>query len=307
MKKKVLVTGGSGFVGANLTRRLLAHGYEVHAIVRKGGNIWRLKGISNKINVYPGALDNLQKLERLIKKVNPRLIFHLSTYGSYPKQQNIQAMIDTNLTCTLDLLMASKEINYDRLIITGSSSEYGKKRRPMKESDIPEPNNFYAVTKVAETHLAQVFAKTYQKPVTILRLFNVYGPFEEEGRLVRSVIESALSLRPILLGSGEEARDLIYIEDVVDALLAAAKRKNIGPGEVFNIGTGVQTTILELAKQVVGLTKSSSKIKLNAYPGRPWDTKHWAADMIKTKNQLRFKARHNLLSGLTKTIEWYKK
>lgn len=123
---------------------------------------------------------------------------------------------------------------------------------------------------------------------------------------MRSVIESAITNSPIQLASGKEARDLIFIDDVVDAYMNTLQN-NAFRGEVFNIGTGIQTSILQLARKVKRLVNSGSRIQLNAYPGRPWDTYHWKADMQKTKRYFGWTSTYTLEHGLKETIAWYRK
>lgn len=306
MNKTVLITGGSGFIGANIVRRFIRNGADVHIIVRKDANIWRIKDLQKKLTIYRDILPKKSSLTALFKKIEPYAVFHLAIYGSYPSQKSSSQMININLCTTLSLLESLIHIPVKRIIIAGSSSEYGKKYLPMRETDALEPNNMYGATKAAQTLVSSAFAKIHNKPVTILRLFNVYGYYEEKGRLVRSVIESALKNEIIKLATGEEARDLIFTEDIADAFIAAMESESAF-GEIFNIGTGRQTTIKQLAEQVIKLTKSSSKISFNAYQGRVWDSTHWVADMTKTHKTLHWKAKYSLSDGLKKTIEWYRK
>jgi polyisoprenyl-phosphate glycosyltransferase len=306
MISKVFVTGAAGFVGANLIHRLINENYDVHIAVRNGGSLWRLSDVIKKIHIHEGILNQKTKLHQTLKKIQPVGIFHLAAYGSYPKQSDNELMISTNITGLLNLLEACREIKYHRFAIAGSSSEYGKKIHPMKESDYTEPNNMYAVTKVSATNLAVYFGKTFHKPVNILRLFSVYGYLEEEGRLVRSVIQQALNNQPIKLATGKEARDFIFVEDIATAFLHTLKVKRSLEGEIFNLGTGIETTVLKLAKRIIYLTGSKSKICLNTYVGRPWDTFHWKADINKTRRILGFTASTKLDDGLKKTIQWYK-
>lgn len=304
MGRKAIVTGGSGFIGANLVNKLLEKKFQVHIITRENGDLWRLNDIKNKITVHQGILNDCVSLKKLFKKNSPFTIFHLAAYGSYPFQQDVETMIDVDIKTTYRLLECLRQTKYDNLIIAGSSSEYGKKSKLMDELDLLEPNNFYAAAKAAQTHFCQVFAKTYNMSLIILRLFNVYGPFEEEGRLVRSVIESVLNNKPVRLATGKEARDFIYVEDVADAFVYAASKKKI-KGEIFNIGTGKQTTIKTLAQEVFRLMKMKPKILLNAYKGRKWDSYNWKADVDKTNKILGWKSNVSLEEGLLKTIKWY--
>lgn len=305
MKKQIVVTGGNGFIGATLVRRLLKNNYDIHVLIRKGANLWRLQEIIKQITIHEDILVKKNSLKKILSSISPFAIFHLATYGSYPFQSDVKRMIEINLMGTLYLLESLSEIPYSHCVVAGSSSEYGKKDHPMHESDILEPNNYYGALKTTQTHLCQVYAKTNHKPLTILRLFNVYGYYEEKGRLVRSVIESALKKEPIFLATGKEARDLIFVEDVADAFVTTLRRKPF-EGEVFNIGTGIQSTIKKLAKLVLKLTKNEVPIKLGAYPGRTWDTTCWVADMKKTYSLLKWKPKYSLEHGLKKTIIWYK-
>ncbi|OGG04269.1 hypothetical protein A2Z33_03920 [Candidatus Gottesmanbacteria bacterium RBG_16_52_11] len=307
MKQTAVVTGASGFVGSNIVRRLLTDGYRVHALVRKGGDPWRLVGLRNKLVLHEGVLDSKSRLTALMHKVRPQAVFHLATYGSYPTQIDLSRVIRVNVNGTANLLESTLRVPYTRLIVAGSSSEYGKKDVPMREDDAVDPNNMYAAAKTAATTLARTFARVYRKPVTIFRLFSVYGPGEEKGRLVRSVIESALAGEPVRLASGREARDLIYTADIADAFVyTAGLKRQIPDGEIFNIGTGVQTTIRELAQKVIRLTGSKSEIKLNAYAGRLWDAYTWKADTAKTRSEIGWTATTGLTDGLKKTIDWYR-
>ncbi len=306
MNKIILVTGGTGFIGANLVRFLINNGDRVNILVRKGGSLWRIQDIRDKVIIHESPLLDYKMLSTLLKKISPQWIFHLATYGSYPSQQDLKQMLEVNTDGTANLLLSTLNIPYESLVVTGSSSEYGKKDKPMNEYDYLDPNNFYAATKASQTHLCTTFSSVHHKPVAILRLFSVYGAFEEKGRLVRSVIESAIQNKPILLSTGKEARDFIYVEDVVDALISTAKLTHKRKGEIINIGSGTQYTTKDLVEMVTKLSNSKSRIILGAYPGRPWDVTKWVADTGKATSLLNWKPRYNLEEGLKKTIAWYR-
>jgi nucleoside-diphosphate-sugar epimerase len=306
MKRPIIVTGAGGFVGANIVHRLVDDGFTVHALVRGDSNLWRLDNIKNKLIIHSGLLHEPVKLKHAIDKIKPLAIYHLATYGSYPKQTDVNQMVATNVTALINLLDATQDIPYVRFLVSGSSSEYGKKNTPMKESDIPKPNNMYAACKLAATNIILMHARAKAKPITVLRLFNVYGPYEEPGRLVRNVIAWVLSSQPIKLATGREARDFIYVSDVADAFIQATRIDRKLDGEIFNIGTGRQTTIKQLAREVIRLTRLKVPIQTGVYEGRVWDSFRWQADTAKTRKILKWKASVSLESGLQKTITWYK-
>src|SRR5581483_3388167 len=146
-------------------------------------------------------------------------------------------MIETNIIATKNLLFASQDIPYSCFINTGSSSEYGLKRHPMKETDFLEPLSYYAVTKASATLLCQAFAKLHNKPIITFRLFSVYGPLENKTRFIPSAISAGIHDTVLPLTEGIVRRDFIYIDDVIDAYIHATHLP-AKPGEIYNIGTG---------------------------------------------------------------------
>ncbi len=200
---------------------------------------------------------------------------------------------------------ASSDIPYKLFVNTGSSSEYGYKPKPMKEIDVLVPDSFYAATKASGTLLTQVFARKYQKPICTFRLFSVYGPYEEPTRFVPIVISSAIQKTPVQITAGKICRDFIYVDDVVSAYIRAMNRK-ITPGEIFNIGTGLQFSNDEIAR-VIKKINLSLIVQKGAFPKRLWDTGFWVADISKTKKLLGWKPQYTLEKGLKKTYAWIDK
>ncbi|MDO8521214.1 MAG: NAD-dependent epimerase/dehydratase family protein, partial [bacterium] len=301
---KAFITGISGFVGAGLARRLLKEGHEVHGLVRSSTNLWRLEEIKTSLRLHEGDLLNKESMIRALQVAKPDVVFHPATYGAYPAQKDKRKILETSVFSTLTLLEAAKDVGVSMFLNTGSSSEYGTKDHPMQEGERIDPNSYYAVGKAAQTLLCQHFAHEEKFPVATLRLFSVYGQYEEPGRLVPTVILNAIQGKDISLADPRIARDFIYLEDVVDAYLIATKRPDLA-GEIFNVGTGVQTTLNEFAHAVVAETKSGAKIVAGAYEKRDFDTFTWVADMEKTKKLLGFSARYNLTAGLKESIVWF--
>ncbi len=303
---KFFITGIAGFIGAGLARALLQGGAEVHGLVRSSSDLWRISDIQSKLHLHTGDLLDENSIRSAMKDAKPEVLFHLGVYGSHPAHEKDKDMImRTSLWSTTKLLDIAKEQGVGMVINTGSSSEYGTKNHPMREDEFIEPNSYYAVGKAAQTLYCQQFAREEKLPVITLRLFAVYGPYEDPTRFIPMLIMKALANEDVPLVDPNIARDFIYLDDVVDAYLAAAKRPDIS-GEVFNVGTGIQHTIKETFDTAVALTGSTSKPVIGAYANRSFDTHTWVADANKMRVDLSITPQYTLESGLRATINWAK-
>lgn len=305
-RKSILITGGAGFIGANLIRELLRQNFNINLILKKSTDLWRIKEVLNKVKIYHADLLNKKKLTEIIGKINPSFIIHLATYSNYHNQSSAEEMIDINIKGTLNLLLASKNIDYKIFINTGSSSEYGIKNKLMNESDSLDPISFYAATKASATLLCQVFAREYRKPIVTLRPFSVFGPYEEESRFVPTIIKAMLKNKPIKITPGNQRRDFIYVKDIIDIYFKALSCGKKLSGQILNMGTGIEYTNDEVVEALSKITSKKVKIEKGAYPKRLWDTQHWVADISKTEKILKWKPQNTLLEGLKKTYDWYK-
>lgn len=306
-RKSILITGGAGFIGTNLIRELIRLKYDISLVLKASSNLWGIKEVLNKVKVYHVDLLNKKKLTKIVSKINPNFIIHLATYSNYRRETGVEEMIDININGTLNLLLASKNINYELLINTGSSSEYGIKEKPMQENDLLEPISFYAATKSSATLLCQVFAKEYKKPIVTLRPFSVFGPYEEEDRFIPTIIKAAIDNKSIKLTEGKIRRDFIYVKDVVDIYvktLSYGKKLSV---QILNVGTGIEYTNDEVVQTLFKVANKKVRIEKGAYPPRLWDTSHWVADTSKTKKILKWKPKFNLKKGLEETYKWYHK
>lgn len=304
---KVFITGIAGFVGAGLARAMLADGAEVHGLVRTSSDLWRLEGIQEQLHLHTGDLLDAASMQAALKVAKPDVLFHLGVYGAYPAHQKDKELIlRTSVLSTMALLDAAKEQGVGVVINTGSSSEYGNKNHPMREDELIEPNSYYAVGKAAQTLLCQQFAREEKLPIITLRLFSVYGPFEEPTRFIPTLLTKTLANQDVPLADPSIARDYIYLDDVVDAYRAAAKKPELS-GEIFNVGSGVQHTLQEAFDMAVRVTGSTSKAVSGAYAKRDFDTNKWVADASKTREKLGVTPKFSFEQGLSATVEWVKK
>jgi len=306
LKKEILVTGGAGFIGANLARKLIELNYRINLVLKKSSNTWRIKDVLDKVKIYHIDLLDKNKLIRTVSKINPAFIIHLATYSNYCSQSDVEPMMEANIKGTLNLLIASKNINYKLFINTGSSSEYGIKNKPMSEKDFIEPISFYAAAKASATLLCQAFAKEHKKSIVTLRPFSVYGPYEEKNRFIPTIIKAVIENKPIKLTPGNQRRDFIYVQDVVDIYIKTISCGKKLSGHILNMGTGIEYTNDEVVKTLFKEAGKKVIIEKGAYPVRTWDTQHWVANTVKAQTILGWKPKFSLEKGLRETYLWNK-
>ncbi|MFH1691081.1 MAG: NAD-dependent epimerase/dehydratase family protein [Candidatus Omnitrophota bacterium] len=309
-KGKILVTGATGFVGANLVRRLVAQDYDVSILTRRTSNKWRIKNILPEVNDYCVDLLDLPKLKKVVKKIKPKAIFHLATSGIYAGYHlPDRDLVEHNFFGTLNLIESCENIDYSCFVNTGSSSEYGPKLFAMKESDICQPVNTYGVTKLAATRYCSCVAMSQDKPILTLRLFSPYGPYDDVSRLMFYAVYHALRDEDLLLGDPASVRDYCYIDDVTSLYLKCIPGAHCYKGEVFNAGSGRQTRIGDIVKSIVRLSGSKSRLCWKSQESRPFEknVKIWKADISKTKECLSWQPKYTIEEGLIKTISWFRK
>jgi dolichol-phosphate mannosyltransferase len=304
MTKRALITGGTGFVGANLARRLLQEGHEVHCLVRPGYQSWRIADISAHLHLYEVDFDDQSSLGKRVDLVRPDWVFHLAAYGAYSSQTDVRTMMQTNFTGTVNLVEACLKTGFEAFINAGSSSEYGFKDHAPVEDEWVDPNSHYAVTKVAATQFCRYTARTRQAPIITLRLYSVYGPYEEPTRLIPTLIVRGLESQFPPLVNPTVARDFVYTDDVSDAFLQAASQSDQEFGAVYNLGTGRQTTLHELVDVVRREFNIQTEPEWGSMPDRGWDTSVWVANNNAIRKALRWEPRHSLAEGLRSTMAW---
>jgi nucleoside-diphosphate-sugar epimerase len=205
---------------------------------------------------------------------------------------------------TSNLLEAIGSLAYRRFVHVGSSLEYGPRARPLTETDALRPTTFRGVTKAAAALLCQQAAVSDERPIVVVRPFSVYG-YWERGRLVPTAILSALRGRPMSLTTPGYRRDLVFVEDVVEACLRAGEADDI-VGETINVGSGEQWSNEEVVEAVQALSGTRIPLSIGAHAASCSDTGHWVADIRRAKELLGWEPEHTLTQGLEKTIAWFR-
>jgi nucleoside-diphosphate-sugar epimerase len=300
----LLVTGGSGFVGACIVHRALADGYDVHVLLRPQARLWRLQHVLPRLQVHCADLTDAAAVHEVMARVRPRAVLHLATHGAYESQDDARRILETNVVGSYNVLQAAIAFGSAVVVSAGSSSEYGYRDTAMKETDALQPNSIYAVAKAAQTHLCTLLGGASEATAVVtFRLFSVYGPWEEPTRLFPTLIRRARAGLPLEMVARDVARDFVYVEDVVDAFLGLERLDELR-GEVFNLGTGTESTLADVVEAVLDAVGRRTEVRWGAMAPRRWDTVHWKCDPAKARRVLRWTARHNLRSGVRRMVEW---
>lgn len=292
--ERILVTGASGFIGSHLVRRLIGTGAEVHAVSR---NVHPDAG--DRVRWWQADLAEFEEARDLLASIKPDLIFHLASHVTGSREVSlIKPTFRSNLMSTVWLLTAAHELGCGRIILTGSMEE------PDLENPDAVPSSPYAVAKWAARAYARMFQVFHHLPIVILRVFMVYGPAQRDLRkLVPYVILSFLRDEPPKLTSGLRPIDWVYVEDVVEALLAAGHAPNID-GTTLDIGSGNLVPIRAVVENLVRLMAPRVQPQFGVIAERPLEQVR-TAETRSTHALLDWVARTPLEEGLKRTVDWY--
>ena len=300
--ERFLVTGAAGFVGARLCQVLAQRGYEVHGVVSPSSNTWRLDGQPGTVQ-HVVDLRDFDAVKRTVATIAPTVIYSLAAHGAYPHQTDARRIAETNVLGLTNLLEASEAIDYRVLVHAGSSSEYGRKSVPMRETDELIPETVYGVTKAAQSLLCRQWSHQHGRPIVVFRLFSVYGPLEEPTRLIPRLITAMLDEAPLALVSPRTSRDFIFVDDVVEALLKVDRLERLR-GAILNLGTGVQTSLADVVAALESIAGKPLRAEWGAMPARPWDTDTWVADTTLLSQALDWTPPTPFRTGLERTLDW---
>ena len=298
---RILLTGATGFVGGALARRLSGEGHELHLVVRSSSDRRRLAGLDGTVE-HDLDLRDAERVYAVVQAIRPRIVYHCAVYGGFSSQNDTAAIFQTNLTGTMNLLSACERVGFDRFVNTGSSSEYGVKHLPMREDDLPEPLGDYAVAKCAATLFCRSEAVLKGLPVVTVRLFSPYGPWDDPRRFISSVVRTFLTGGSPVLLNPRAVRDYLYIDDVLE-LYHLVTEQPVVPGEIFNGGSGRQTSVSEMAAYLQRLTVGASP-QTGGAPSSRIEPERWVADIDRARDRLGWIPRVGLEEGLARTVTW---
>ena len=303
--KKVIVTGGAGFIGSHLTELLLSRGY--HVIIIDDFSTGKMANIepllkSIKVDFIQSSITELPLLQNLFQGVD--FVFHQAALSSVPR--SIEDPLSTNkvnITGTLNVLLAARDNNVKKVIYASSSSVYGDTPTlPKREDMVSNPQSPYALTKLMGEYYCRVFHQIYDLPTICLRYFNVYGPRQDSDSQYAAVIpifitKLSQNKPPIIYGDGEQTRDFTFVKDVIQANIIGAESDACG---IFNIGRGENSTINDLAKTITRIMGKDLQSEYQA--PRPGDVKHSLADISRAR-AIGYEPQYSLDKGLKETIK----
>ena len=311
-QKKVLVTGGCGFIPSNFIRHILANTpYEVVSLdaLTYAGNLENLRDVMGheRLSFVHGDIRDPDTVREVIADVDVVVNAAAESHVEKSIQEGASEFVKTNVEGTQILLDALREAPVDRFILISSSEVYGTaESAPMDEDHPLNPRSPYAATKAGADRLAYSYWVTYDLPITIVRPFNNYGPFQHPEKALPRFIVQALNDEPLTIhGDGHASRDWLFVEDDAEAIEAviAAPLENVA-GEVLNIATGIDISVSDIADYVLDALDKPRSLKVHTEE-RPGQVDRHIGSTDRAEQLIGFRARTSFEQGLEKTIAWY--
>ncbi|HXG95094.1 MAG TPA: SDR family oxidoreductase [Blastocatellia bacterium] len=308
-KQLYLVTGGAGFIGSHIVERLVREGARVRVLDDfSSGKESNLESFRSELELIRGDIRDERTVAEAMKGVS--VVFHEAALGSVPRSvADPRTTHEVNITGTLNILLAARDLGVRRVVYASSSSVYGDTETlPKHEEMRPSPLSPYALSKLAGEHYIEVFNHVYGFEAVALRYFNIFGPRQDPESQYAAVIPKFITALlegkpPTIFGDGEQSRDFTYVDNVVEANLLAAEADRVS-GRAFNVACGGRYSLLELLarlKEILGST-----IEPVHEPPRAGDVRDSQASIEAAARALGYRVRVDFDEGLRRTVEWYK-
>lgn len=292
----ILVTGGTGFIGSHLVRRLVEQGEHVRVLTRDAKKVLS----DQTVAICSGDLRDEASLSRAMAGVN--VVYHMAGYGSpSTAEDGFRQIVDVNIAGTLSLLTAANKAAVRRVIFASSASVYGDSpESPKREAMAVAPQTPYAISKVSGEHLCDILGRRYGIETVVLRYFNVYGPGQPALFVIPRFIDMLRKEERVRLhGGGEQVRDFIYIDDVVTATMQAGTVQR-SAGQIINVGSGVPITIKHVMTELAALLGRTPKIDTVA--ALPGDIRESIADITVARETLGYEPAFSFREGLRRSV-----
>lgn len=286
-----LITGATGFIGSHLTRRLVAQGERVSIFIRSNSDRSAIKAVLEKLDTHEVDLRTASTVSRAIDMIEPTIVFHCAAAGVSDPFLPPDEAIRSNVYGTINLLRAIK--GRARVIVLRTPGEI-------------EALNVYAAAKAAAWQFCRMYRRTQGWPIAGAMVYQVYGPHQDQKNVIPSAIEAALNDRDFTMTSGRSQRDWIYIDDVIDALIAQARADRFDVDSI-DLGTGSTLSVRAVVERIYQLIGRGGKPIVGALPDRPGEVDIQKADVITAASILNWRAKTPIDDGLKATIQWMQK
>lgn len=295
----MLVTGGAGFIGRSLIRRLLAEGYETVLLVEGSGEVEpvipdQLVAYGQLIQTYFGDLRDRDLIGELIRKSNPDSVIHLAAAGVADPFLDYKAAIEHNVVGTINLVHSFFEARLERQ----HAGQLIVARTPGETSNM----NVYAASKAAAWAFCSMYAQTKGWPITGAVIYQAYGPGQPDHTFVTAAMKAALAGTDLQMTSGVQQRDWIYVDDVADGFIAALK-SDLAPGFSFDLGTGKSTSVGAMAEKIYQMVDKGGRPLIGSIPDRPGEATSQIADAGRTESLLGWRSTVSISDGLKKVLD----
>lgn len=303
--KKILITGGNGFIGSHLVKRLVGYGAWVTVIVRDESDLWRIADYLNDIEIRKVDIREKNRLKSCLRSIDAEYVFHMSAYGVDYRKNNVLEAVKTNILGTINLVEALSGIGCKKMLNAGSGMEYGCCEINVTEEMRLTPNSIYGSTKAGAAIIAHQIADETDISLVTLRPFGVFGEFEDSSRLFAHIILSVLSGDDVRLTLCEQFRDYTYVGNIVDGFLMSALNEGL-KNEIMNIGSGSSHQLRYFVELIYNYLESDKAPLFGAVPYRQNDLCTAVPDVSKIRALLGWEPRVALEPGIEKTVNWFR-
>lgn len=312
--KKMLVTGGAGFIGSEFVRQGVRRGYEVVVVdkLTYAGDLKRVKEVEKEIAFYREDIVSRESIEHIFAKEKPQAVIHWAAESHVDRSiSDASPFIETNIRGTHVLLEVSTNYGIEKFINISTDEVYGDFKSAVPEKDrfyeiSPlNPSSPYSVTKASADMLGRAYFRTYGVPVITVRPSNAYGPFQYPEKLIPVILKKVIDNKPApLYAKGENIREWLYVEDCAAGVYAVLEKGRIG--EIYNLGSGQESRNIDVAKKILSILGKSEDL-IEFVRDRPGHDFRYSLNSDKIKNDTGFEACTKFEQGLEKTVHWYVK
>ena len=305
---KVLITGGTGFIGSNLVHFFHKKGHNVATTIKAQSNLWRISNLLTDIDLFKLDITDKERLNEIFVSFKPDIVINTIAYGGYHFETDLERILNINFNGVVNLVESYVNSNAELLINTGSSSEYGFKDHPMSEQDILEPLGAYAVSKAAATLYSRSRSIESNRKIVTFRLFSAYGEFEEAHRLIPYLIYSSIKEKAARLNDPNNVRDFIYVRDICYAYDSLIKMEDkVSFGEILNLGSGKESKVGEVVSLIEKISGQKLNVEWQLFEERVGDKAvRWLAEISKMNDILKWRPKYSLEKGLSSSYSWFK-